>query len=317
MRSAAETTASAAKTGSVFRYRISGLIVASDFELPGAAPAPAEAPDVAVRLGRVPSALRSAVDAGPTWALGEEAFLLRVPGVARFLVERGRRIAVELEPGARLRAAAPFVLGAAFGVLLHQRGAAVLHGAAVAEDGAAMVICGESGAGKSTLAAALCREGLTFVADDLCLVGLDAERRPLVAPDGRQLKLWRDAIEQLAVGERRGDPVVEDVAKYFVEPEVAVAAPPRLTAIYILREAKPPLQEGIEPLSLPDAMRMLDIQAYRPRLRERLTAASAKLAQGAAIMGHARVFTLTRPRGFEHLPGTVAALSAHWRGLAR
>jgi hypothetical protein len=64
-------------------------------------------------------------------------------------------------------------------------------------------------------------------------------------------------------------------------------------------------------------MRMLDIQAYRPRLRERLTAPSAKLAQGAAIMSHARVFSLTRPRGFDHLPETVAALSAHWQGLAR
>ena len=86
-----------------------------------------------------------------------EKFLLRVPRLARFLIAHGREIDVELEPDAKQRDALGFVLGTSFGVLLHQRGAFVLHGAAVASDGRAIVICGESGAGKSTLAAALCQ----------------------------------------------------------------------------------------------------------------------------------------------------------------
>ncbi|MGH7881159.1 MAG: hypothetical protein ACREQD_16915, partial [Candidatus Binataceae bacterium] len=70
---------------------------------------------------------------------------------------RGRDVAVETEPGSTDRDAAGFVLGAAFGILLYQRGALAVHGAAVTKDGRAVAICGASGAGKSTLAAALCR----------------------------------------------------------------------------------------------------------------------------------------------------------------
>ena len=64
-------------------------------------------------------------------------FLLRVPRVARFLITAGRDDHLELEPGATARDAAGFVLGTAFGILLHQRGAMVLHGAAAAKDGRA------------------------------------------------------------------------------------------------------------------------------------------------------------------------------------
>ena len=319
MDAATETTTPDRQPGAAFGYRISGLSVVSEIELPGAvlAPADAGAAEVTVRLGRVPTALEGAAESGPNWELGDSSFLLRVPRLARLLIAEGRRIDIELEPGVSARSVGPYVLGTAFGILLHQRGAVALHSAAVARDGRAMAICGVSGAGKSTLAAALCQAGFEFVADDLCLVTLDAANRPSIAPDGRRLKLWQEAIERLDVGDRRGDRVVDDIAKFFVQPQTTAVEPPLLTAVYVLRDEKPPLQEGIEPLNLPDAMRMLDFQAYRPKLREKLTTPPAKLAQGARILSHARVFTLTRPRGFERLADTVANLRAHWEELAR
>jgi hypothetical protein len=317
LRSRTDKAAPDAEADNGFSYRISGLMVSSEMELGGAVPVAMGAlrPDVSVRFGTVPDQLEPAQASGPTWQMDDDRFLLRAPRVARFLVQDGRRIDVELEPGATARAASPFVLGTAFGVLLHQRGTLVLHGAAVAQHGQAIAICGASGAGKSTLAAALCRDGFDFVADDLCLVALDLARRPVVAPDGRRLKLWRESVDKLGFEDRRGEPVVERIEKFFVDPQTVAAEPPRLTAIYVLRETRPPLEEGIAPLNLPDAMRMLDFQAYRPALRAKMTAAPTKLAQGAAILNHARVFTLTRPRGFEHMADTMAALRDHWDGL--
>lgn len=300
-------------------YLISGLAVSSEIELPGAIAKPANSGevDITVRLGHVPEALNRAVASGPTWDMDDDKVLLRVPRLVRFLISGGRDISVELEPGATARDASAFVLGTSFGILLHQRGALVLHGAAVARQGCAIAICGHSGAGKSTLAAALCLEGFEFVTDDICVIGPDAERRPIVLPDGRQLKLWREAIEKLDFEAQQGEPVRESFEKYFIEPPVIAAAAPRLSAIYVLRELRPPLKEGIEQLALPDAVRMLDYEAYRPGLRAKLGSKPQMLAQAAAMLGHAKLFRFVRPRGFEHMDETVAALRRHWEALGQ
>jgi hypothetical protein len=302
----------------VHNYRISGLAVASQLELPGAIDAPGAdlGPDITVRLQCVPEALEGAIAGGPTWEMAGERVLLRVPRLARILIEAGRHIGVELAPGASERDASIFVLGTSFGILLHQRGTTTLHGAAVARDGVAMAICGASGAGKSTLATALCDAGFEFVADDICALGLDRERRPVVLPDGRQLKLWRESIDQLDVAAaRQGEAVRDGFEKYYVGAPVTAAVAPALSAIYVLRDARPPLSPGIEPLNLPDAMRMLDVQAYRPGIRANIGSRPQKLAQSAAVLRHARAFHFTRKRGFEHIEAVVGALLAHWEGL--
>jgi len=297
-------------------YFISGLRVSSELELPGAIPDDTRTgkATVSIRRGLVPASLRGATESGPNWQILRDTFLLRFPRLARFAIKGGRRITVAIEPGARERDAIDF-LGVVFGILLHQRGALVLHGAAVAKDGRAIAICGTSGAGKSTLAAALCRDGCSFAADDICVIGLDEQRQPVVLPDGRQLKLWKDSIDQLELVARQGDAVRETLEKYYIDPFDSAAAPPRLSAIYVLREARPPLRTIIESLALPDAMRALEYEAYRPRLRAKIGRKSEMLAQAAATLGHAKAFRLTRPRGFEYLAETVASLRAHWNSL--
>ena len=298
-------------------YLISGLHVCSELELPGAIPEAfqAAAADVSIRRGPVPMALDGATARGPTWEMAAEIFLLRVPRLARFRITAGRDIAVEIEPGVSDHDAAGFVLGTAFGILLHQRGALALHGAAVAKDGRAVAICGASGVGKSTLAAALCRGGCAFVTDDICVVGLDASGRPLVLPDGRQLKLWKESIDRLDLAELRGEAVRESFEKYYINPPDARAPPTPLSAVYVLREARPPLKRGIESLALPDAMRTLDYEAYRPGLRVKIGQKPEMLVRAAAVLGHAKMFLLIRPLGFEQLAETVAELRAHWDSL--
>ena len=297
-------------------YFISGLSVSSDIELPGAiSRIAAEEPAVSIRPGRVPEELNGATATGPTWAIAGEVFLLRVPRVGRFLISAGREIIVEFEPGVQERDGSVFILGTAFGILLHQRGAVVLHGAAVARNGRAIAICGRSGAGKSTLAAALCGRGCAFAADDICVIGLDAQRRPNILPDGRQLKLWGEAIDKLDLADRRGDAVRDGKKKYFVAPVDAVQVPPTLSAIYILREAQRPRNQSIERLALPDALRTLDREAYRPGFRARIGQSSIMLAQSAAVLSHADAFNLFHPRGFEHLEETATSLLDHWDSL--
>lgn len=301
----------------MYSYFISGLRVSSELELRGAIPrdARAEAADVWIRRGAVPKALPGATATGPTWDLSGDVFLLRVPRLARFRIAAGREIVFEIEPGFSERDAAAFVLGSAFGILLHQRGALVLHGAAVAKNGCSIAICGYSGAGKSTLAAALCGDGCSFVADDICVVGLDGQQQPMVLPDGRHLKLWKESIDHLKLAERRGIAVRESFEKYYVDPPDPHAKPSPLSAVYVLREARPSLRQGVESLSLPDAMRTLDHEAYRPRFRARLQPRRQVIGRVAAVLARAKVFRLVMPRGLEHLQDTVAAVRAHWDSL--
>jgi hypothetical protein len=302
-----------------YAYRICGLRVASEIDLPGAIPLAHDDahPEVTIRLARVPEGLEEVTESGPNWQMAGDSLVLHVPRLARYLIKGGRSIEVELAPGATARDASAFMLGTALGILLHQRGALVLHGAAVARAGSAIAICGRSGAGKSTLAAALCHAGFEFVTDDLCAVGLDAAGKPVVEPDGRRLKLWRDSMEKLELVASQGAAVREGFEKYFFAPPAVAAAAPRLAAIYVLRESRPPRVDGIAPLTTPDAMRILDVEAYRPGLRAKLGSKPAILAQGAALLRHAEVFRLVCPRSFEDLDATVARLSRHWEQLAR
>jgi hypothetical protein len=303
----------------MYSYRVSGLHVSSQFELPGAIPeaSQVEAADVTIRRASVPATLEDANMSGPIWELAGDKFLLRVPRLARFLIAGGQEIDVELERDAKERDAAAWALGSPFGILLHQRGTLVLHGAAVASNGRAIVICGLSGAGKSTLAAALCRDGCSFVADDICVIGLNGQREPIVQSDGRQLKLWQDSIAKLDLSERRGEAVRDTFEKYYIQPFDRISEPSKLSAIYVLRDAHLPLQAGIEGLVLPDAMRMLEYEAYHPALRSRMRSTTEILPQAAAVFGHAKAFLLIRPLGFEHLQETVATLRMHWDALNR
>lgn len=298
-------------------YVISGLKVVSDIHLPGAIPNPlgAQEPDVRIRREVVPQSLPGATDNGPTWEMTGTSFLLRVPNLVRMLMTSGNDIAFQLEPGAVDHDASGFILGTGFGILLHQRGALVLHGSAVAREGRAFAICGVSGAGKSTLAAALCNHGFAFAADDLCVIGQDNQHRPIVLPDGRQLKLWKESIEKLDLAERQGEAVRTAFEKYYMEPSGAAVSPPLLSAIYILRDERPSIKKGITVLSLPDAVRALDYEAYRPGIREKIGQRPEMLLQAATTFRHAKVFWLIRPRGFEHMEETIASLLAHWTAL--
>lgn len=88
-----------------------------------------------------------------------------------------------------------FLLGSAFGALLHQRGLLPLHANAVEIDGRAFAFMGPSGAGKSTLAAWFHRQGDSVIADDVCVVGFGGDGRSFAAPGLPRLRLWAEALE--------------------------------------------------------------------------------------------------------------------------
>lgn len=303
----------------MFKYVICGLSVESDICLPGVRETEegSSACDVVVRRGSVPLALDAAVFSGPTWQATDSRFLFHVPDVARFLITAGREVVMEVEAPADEADALPFLLGTGFGVLLHQRRCLVLHAATVSLNGRGLALCGVSGAGKSTLAAALCQAGCEFVSDDVTAIRFDAEGRPVASPDGRQHRLWTDAVERLSLTNRQRSPVRENFQKFHVDPyATGTSGDLPLVAVMTLSWASVRQPAGIVPLNLPDAASLLRKDVYRSRLATRLGRDAQLFGQIAALLGRVRAFHLSREPGFDGLGDTVRTVLAQLKDVA-
>jgi hypothetical protein len=303
----------------MLRYRIGGLTVDCELSLPTLRVATTGPADVEVVEGSVPERLVAPIEQARLWQRDRDCVLLNWPKIGRFLISRGCRIdfarSTEAPGGdddlARL---IPLLLGTVFGALLYQRGRLVLHGAAVVFNGRAQVICAASGTGKSTLAAALSRSGCRLISDDLCVIETDHSAGPHVHPDGRHMKLWRDAIDHLDLSESVRGAVVARDEKFYVEPSARTsdAAVP-IGNVHILCDSEPNTGMSLRPLDTPAAMRALTEHTYRRRLARSVAGPDRYFGAISSVLRHARVFELTRPRDLSLLVPTAQALLDHWR----
>lgn len=255
--------------------------------------------EVAVNIGRVPVLLEGAEYIGSTWSVRGQDFLLCLPGLMRMLVRAGHEIIVEPAAGVELAETAPFVLSTGFAAILHQRHILALHAATIVWQGGAVAICGPTGAGKSTLAAALCAEGAAFLGDDIATIRPDGSGRPMVCPDGRQHRLWADAVAYLGLTDRQGLPVRSELNKFHVAPDREIDASLPLSTIVLLEErsaACQPSPPEIIDVPIVDALPLLRRQVYRPSLAERMGHEGRLFTQIAGILGHVRVLRLERTR---------------------
>ena len=297
-------------------YRVSGLVVESDIELPSfAALGCADAVDVVVRAGDVPQTLDEARTIGPHWFLAQDRLVLGIPGVVRMMIRGGDELIYAVEPGASHEDAAIFLTGTGMGILLHQRREIVLHASAVRVGDHAVLFCGPSGEGKSTLAAALGEAGHGLVADDLCRIELREGAPPLVHCDGRRLRLWEDATQRLGLAARRGAPVRAAIRKYYVEPRAVAGRPLPIGAIYALREARAPFAPGLHAPNPVDAALIVRRNAYRPLLVREMDQRQLYFRAATQLVWTVGVQILARPLDFDAMPGTVATLQTNWRAL--
>ena len=278
--------------------RITGLAVAAcDLELPGfLATSPQDGePDVVIRSAPTPQALDGAQASGPTWAMRPGRFLLRVPGMVRFLLRDGAAIDYEAEANAQPGDLAAFVIGAAFGLLLHQRGLVTVQASSVCVKGKAVLFLGASGVGKSTLAAALLRPPLA--------------RRRLQRPQPRRpgraagASGWRpaeavepEAIDALGLAESCASPVRRQLLKFRVVRRGGFTAPMPLGPAYALRDARPPRKPGIQRPNVVDSALIIRGTAYRPGVVRRLQQAQLyfQVAQPWATAWPSSILTRSR-----------------------
>jgi hypothetical protein len=160
---------------------------------------PAILADISVQTGPTPTRLEAASAQGVLWQAAADRFLLEVPNVARYLVECGCRITVEPVSATSPVAIIHHLEMLPLAALIFQRGLLAIHGAAVQYGQKAIIIAGDSGSGKSTLVAALQQRGWPVLADELVIVGLDAQRQTLLHPIATGIALWPDSLKKLEI----------------------------------------------------------------------------------------------------------------------
>jgi hypothetical protein len=272
-----------------------------------------QAPDIVIRSGAVPDRLENPLRAAESFETQHGIFLLRIPGIARFLMREGREILFELDSECEPRSLAPYLLGSCFAILLQQRGNLVLHASAISAGGQGMLFCGRSGAGKSTMAAMLCRRGYALVNDDVCCLIPGRGDTYDIRPDGRMLKLWAESLDEFAWSKQPEMAVRTAMEKYFYAPPVSEAQPRPVAAIYVLRAAPPEEAPSIRRLSVLQGMAELKRNAYRPALVTAMGMDEAYFTASVALQRSAGVYVLSRQLDFANSGALLDLLEDHWR----
>lgn len=178
-------------------YTVYGLRIASELPLPELLPGSNRSPDVHIRCGPVPTALPNPLGEGDYFQATPDTFLMAIRNIGRFLVVKGREIVIDRFPNCPEEGLRLFLLGSAFGALLHQRRLLVMHASTIQTARGAALFVGDSGHGKSTLVAALVKRGYAMLADDVTAVTIDSTSGPVALASFPRLRLCADAAAQL------------------------------------------------------------------------------------------------------------------------
>lgn len=275
-------------------YSAYGLTIESAIPLTGLPLAPESPPDVIVREGTVPASLSAPQGGGVLYQAQPGEFLLQLDDIAHYWVCGGETITVERSPQATDADVQVFLLGSAFGALLHQRGVLPLHGSSVLTPEGAVVFVAHSGHGKSTLAGSFSNRGYTILSDDVCAVSTETGA-PLAMPGVPWMRLWSD-MQQRLDGEPERERVRGGQEKYIVplgEQFARVSAPLRAVVELTVHNVD---ELWVKPLSDMNKRQVLFRHTYRSRFVGGLGLEGAHFIQVMQVANQIDVYRLRRPR---------------------
>lgn len=293
---------------STYFYTAYGINISSEIPLPELVVSHDHRVDAIARFGAIASPLDHSIP--HSFKLTADGMYLFWQEIGTFLIRDGKEIIIDPLPEADESRLRLFILGAAMGVLLHQRGHFILHASAVAIDGAAVVFTGDKGWGKSTIAATLCKRGHRLLADDVvALAASDLEQQ--VIPAFPQLKLWLDAVTFLGNHPDDFPPLVPHLDKRdcrLTEEFIDSVVP--LQHIFVLGRG-----EKVEIKRMPpqEVLLYLMRNSYITRFGEELLQGDrpAHFLKLTQLSQQVAIWRLLRPNNLSQLTETAQAIEAH------
>lgn len=301
-------------TASFHHYRAYGLHIASEMACPGFCPCPPAACDVEIRFGAVPDSPSGGPSQGPAHYLLEDgSFLLTTKWIACVHLVEGRRMTIAPHPQAPESAVRHLALGWGLGALFPQRGLLAFHGAALADEKEAILVCGPSHAGKSTTAQAMVGRGYRQLDDNLILVSTEGGEA-FVPPGSTEVKLWQDALDRFGLPTPTGQPVKPQVEKWIVQNATPQdMGSRRLRAIVCLGQSDAVARPERQTLRGQRAFMALRRQLFCPSFAMELMAEKERMAILQCICRRATVHRVLRPAGEDSVDAVAEILVALFR----
>lgn len=231
----------------MYRYKIYGIILESEFELNLLIPAKESdltSDVIMVRERDVEDEVmgflkeHNAVEKLYEIGLTKSAFYNRG---GFYLIQNGNEILVKLKEGYDYDTISVWVTGFCLSIALLQRGILTIHCSAIATKKGAVLISGTPGAGKSSLAGKLLENELRLLADDVAGIRFSNEDC-LVYPAFPFQKLCSNEIEKRGLDKNSLDHIDGDKDKYLVPVnDIFEYDPQKLDAFFYIIKA--PVEE--------------------------------------------------------------------------
>lgn len=309
-------------------YRVCGLMLASNIQLPELNTATAHDPECRFRMmppGPFPSTEiawfhqwhiegNDEDEEKEPWvcfARNDDGYLLRFPSCGDFFISRDvSTIRCQPLPDIPEVTIRHLLLDQVIPLVLSRKGRVVLHSSAVSTERGVIAFAGKSGRGKSTMALAFAKEGHALVTDD-CLALRNENGKWMVLPSYPGVRLWETTAEELAPRNAS----TADVAHYTSKRRIIdiegiqfSARPQPLRALYVLAEERPEI--WIEKLAASRGFMAWAEFAYN------LDIVHADFLRGhfesvGKLATEIPVFALHYPREFTMLPAVRAAILNH------
>jgi hypothetical protein len=254
--------------------------------------------DAQIEIGSTPAELDGATARGVLWQAAPGRFLLDVPKVARYFVERGHHISIDPASKASESQIQQFLRMTPLAALLYQRGSLVFHASAVANANGVILLAGDSGVGKSTLLTVLVQRGWQYLADELAVIKLDGREQPIVLSTFPEIVLWQTAVEKLKVsipnvvnsaGNNLNRHAMSMLDQFITEPKP-------LRAICWLTVRNTHHLETREVIGA-DRFQALGTLSYNSHIADALLDRVAYFRQASAIVRSVPIHRIERPRG--------------------
>jgi len=269
-------------------------------------------PDVIIRTGKLQVSNLQPTDSRLLCSIEKNFAYLYWHEVGTVLIKDGQEIIVDLIGDIDYKVLRIMLLGAAFGLLLHQRGFIVIHGNSVNINGKGVCFVGNRGFGKSTISAGFHFKGYSLISDDITAIRLNNSSKACLIPGYGRLKLWQDSVEALGLKSQDLSLVHPQYEKreYLIDGSLSTQ-PVSLDCIYILDCAEELAIESIPPTeALFKVMQNCYCTRFGTEMHKTLSAAE-HFHQGSSLLNCSKVFTLKRTNDLTALPQLIELVEQH------
>ena len=299
----------------MYNYRAYGLVISSEICFPELYQSDIlTRAEVQIKYGNIPAHINAVSGLiSDKLIISPALYLLKIEGIASYLVEGGETITIEVEGDADLNEVRLFCLSNAFAALLHQRGQIPLHAAAFIHENELVLIIGESGAGKSTTLAAMVSKGYGPFTDDVCVPYYDNQDKCWYAYSSYpMMKYWADTFTKVEISKadegRKLRSAFDKYGIFFHEKFIPEAL--KIKLIILLEIDSRQEEVCFRALTGIESFEKIHEQAYRKEYLEYESMLKDHFIQSAEIAKSIKALLVSRPNNIDSVSAIVNCIES-------